>query len=352
MSVVVIKSSSVLRRGARASGRAGLAASVALGAGLALSLAGGAGAAGSAVPFSDTNAVGTIGLCNAQGQQISSGSVTTAPFAWRAVSTSPATGAYAGASRTAILYAYQPIKGLAPSDWSGAQLTASSRYSNPANPMAAATGGDNSLAAFMRDFAPQWDGYLQLRIYLGAANEQPDEVHYPTLDIQVTGSTWHAVDGQPVNCDAGTAESIESILLPASDLRQPSSSSSGSAADPSGSSSGAAAGGSAAGATQGQAAQTSPSPAGASSAPTASGQASHASAASHLRLYVGGGALVVALGLFFGVFLRRRRRRRRRRRGGRTGAAAPGSVVDPPTASESAPEPRTLAVTSTKGISS
>lgn len=351
MSVVVIKSSSVLRRGARASGRAGLAASVALGAGLALSLAvaGGAGAAGSGVPYSDPNAVGTIGLCNAQGQQVSSGSIDTAPFAWRAVSTAAATGAYAGASRTAILYAYQPIKGLAPSDWSGAQLTASSRYSNPANPMAAATGGDNSLAAYMRDFAPQWDGYLQLRIYLGAANEQPYEVHYPTLDIQVTGDTWQAVDSQPVNCDSGTAESIESILLPASDLRQPSSSSPGSAAaKASGSSSGAAASGSAAGAPQGPAAQTSPAPAHASSAPAAAGQASHSSNASNSWLYAAGGALVVALGLIFGVFVPRRRRRR----GGRTGTAAPGSVVDPPTASDSEPEPRTLAVTSTKGISS
>ena len=177
--------------------------------------------ASTAVPYKDPNAVGSIGLCDAHGHQVTSGSVNTAPFAWRAVSTSPATGSYAGPTRTAVLMAYQPIQGLAPPDWSGDSLTAASRYSNPSNPMAAATGGDESLAGFMTEYSPKWDGILQLRLYLDAANEPVYSLHYPALDIQVKGNTWHALDGGPVDCNAGTVESIESILLPASTLKTP-----------------------------------------------------------------------------------------------------------------------------------
>ncbi len=173
--------------------------------------------AASAVPYTDPAANGYVGLCNQQGQQITSGSTSTAPFAWRAVSSAPAPASYAGPTRTAILMAYQPIQYIAPGDWSGDALTASARYSNPANPMTAATGADESLDGYMIGFQPRWDGFLQLRIYLGAANEQGYSLHYPTLDIKVTGNTWTAVDGGPVNCASGTAVSFESTLLPSSD---------------------------------------------------------------------------------------------------------------------------------------
>ena len=91
------------------------------------------------VPYTDPDAVGSIGLCNQAGQQITSGSVTTKPFAWRAVSTQPAPAPYNNAGRTATLLAYQPLQDLPAGDWSGAQMTSSSSYTNPANPMAAAT---------------------------------------------------------------------------------------------------------------------------------------------------------------------------------------------------------------------
>ena len=177
--------------------------------------------ASTAVPYKDPNAVGSIGLCDAHGHQVTSGSVNTAPFAWRAVSTNPTPGSYTEPTRTAVLMAFQPIQGLAPPDWSGDSLTAASRYSNPSNPMAAATGGDESLAGFMTEYSPKWDRILQLRLYLDAANEPVYSLHYPALDIRVTGNTWHALDGGPVDCNAGTVESIESILLPASTLKTP-----------------------------------------------------------------------------------------------------------------------------------
>jgi hypothetical protein len=182
----------------------------------ALAGAGASGAATPGVPYTDPNASGYIGLCNQAGQQITSGSVTTTPFVWRAVSSQAAPSKYSGTSRTATLTAYLPIQVLPPGDWSGEELTSASRYSNPDNPMAAATDKDVPLETFLQDFPPEWDGFIQLRMYLGAADQETYEVHYPTLDIQVTGDTWQAFGGGPVNCNSGSAESIETALLPSS----------------------------------------------------------------------------------------------------------------------------------------
>jgi hypothetical protein len=179
-------------------------------------LTGTAGAATTVVPYTDPNAVGSIGLCNQAGQQITSGSISTSPFAWRAVSTEPAQPPYNNAGRTATLVAFQPQQALPAGDWSGAEMTSSSSYTNPANPMAAATGGDQSLQSFVEQYPPKWDGFVQLRMYLSTANHQPYEAQYPTLNIQVTGTTWQAVGGSSVNCASGTAESIETMLLPPS----------------------------------------------------------------------------------------------------------------------------------------
>jgi hypothetical protein len=176
----------------------------------------GAAAASSSPPYTDPTAVGYIGLCNQAGHQITSGNVNTTPFAWRAVSSEPAPAPYNNSYRTAILLAYQPQQGLLPGEWSGEALSASSRYTNPAHPMAAATGGDDSLGDFIGDFPLRWDGYVELRMYLGTQNAEVYSIHYPALNIRVTGDTWTAVGGGSVNCDSGTAESIESIVLPKS----------------------------------------------------------------------------------------------------------------------------------------
>jgi hypothetical protein len=186
-----------------------------------LALASGA-AASPAVPYTDPDVVGSIGLCNQAGQQITSGSITAKPFAWRAVSTQPAQAPYDNSGRTATLVAYQPLQDLPPGDWSGAQMTSSSSYTNPANPMAAATNGDQSLQDIIDQYPPRWNGFLQLRMYLSTADKQPYTLHYPALNILVTGSTWQAVGGSPVNCASGTAVSIESVLLPTTTTPPPS----------------------------------------------------------------------------------------------------------------------------------
>jgi uncharacterized membrane protein YgcG len=173
-----------------------------------------AAATATAVPYTDPDVAGSIGLCNQAGQQVTSGSVDTVPFTWRAVSTQPASAPYNNAARRATLVVYQPLQNIPAGDWSGETLTAASSYTNPANPMAAGTNRDQSLQDIIEAFPPTWDGFLQLRIYLSTANTAPYTAKYPALDIQVTGGTWHAVGGATVNCAAGTAESMETVLLP------------------------------------------------------------------------------------------------------------------------------------------
>lgn len=168
-----------------------------------------------AAPYNDTNVVGYIGLCNQAGQQVTTGNLTDTPFVWRAVSSQAAPAPYNGSSRTAILVAYLPIQALPPGDWSGAQLTSSSRYTNPQSPMAQATAKDISLQNFIGAFPPRWDGFIQLRMALGASDEPAYVKHYPALNIYVSGNTWTAVGGGQVNCNAGSAESLQTIVQPA-----------------------------------------------------------------------------------------------------------------------------------------
>jgi LPXTG-motif cell wall-anchored protein len=80
--------------------------------------------------------------------------------------------------------------------------------------MAAGTALDTPLSAFVETYPPQWDGFIELRLYLSTANQPAEVSQYPALDIQVTGSTWHTVGGGPVDCTAGQATSLETTLLP------------------------------------------------------------------------------------------------------------------------------------------
>jgi hypothetical protein len=175
-----------------------------------------AGVAGSGVPYRDPQAVGSLGLCNHAGAAITHGSIGSTPFAWRVVSSQAAQAPYDAAGRTATLYAFQPRKGLQAAQWSGEELTAASRYTNPAHPMTAATNRDLSLKDFIEDYPVSWDGLVQLRMYLGAPNAPTDSASYAATDIQVTGTTWKVVQGASVACNSGKSVSIETILKPVS----------------------------------------------------------------------------------------------------------------------------------------
>ena len=174
------------------------------------------------MPYTDPNSLGSIGLCNSAGQQITSGSTNTTPFVLHAVSSRAAVAPYNGKGRTASLYGFQPRQQLPPAAWSGEEMTAAGRYSNPAHPMTAATGRDDSLADLLADYPLSWDNLVQLRIYLGAPNEPIRSGSYPSLTLKITGSTWKVVGPSgKVNCTAGTSTSVETLLLPKSELTAP-----------------------------------------------------------------------------------------------------------------------------------
>jgi hypothetical protein len=179
-----------------------------------------AAAQASTRPYRDVNAVGAITLCGHNGAQLTSGSISAKPFAWRAVDSTPAPTGYRTGG-TATLYAFQPRQGVDPGDWSGEQLTASSHYSSLAHPTAAATYADGTLASFLGDYPARWNGYVELRMYLGAPGQVPATVSYDAADLQVSGGTWRLLDGGPNDCAAaGQAISLETAALPAKQLRQ------------------------------------------------------------------------------------------------------------------------------------
>ncbi|MBO9523930.1 MAG: hypothetical protein J7518_20540 [Nocardioidaceae bacterium] len=167
-----------------------------------------------AAPYEDPASIGTLTLCDAAGKPVISGSTSAAPFVARVVSSTAAAGPYAVAGRTATLFAHQPREGADPAEWSGQQLTAAARYTDPAHPMAQATVKDVALADFLAAFPPRWHGSVQLRLAL-AAPDAPPSGHYASLDLKVDGRHWQVV-GTPgtASCTTGDATSTETLLDP------------------------------------------------------------------------------------------------------------------------------------------
>ena len=164
-------------------------------------------------PYIDPAAAGVIGLCDRSGHSIRSGTTGAEPFVWRAVSSVAATAPYSGPGRTATLMAYQPRQGVPPGQWSGALLTTSSEYSNPAHPMSQLTDGDLPLSDFLSTFPARWHGFIQLRLYLGAPGVPNRTATYAAADLRISGNKWTVVRGGNGDCTAGTATSMETVLL-------------------------------------------------------------------------------------------------------------------------------------------
>lgn len=172
----------------------------------------GTAAAAPGAPYVDPSSVGSIGLCDQHDQQLTHGAVDTRPFIWKAVGETAAPAPYNGVGATATLYAYQPRQGVDPSDWSGAQLNIASKFSNPAHPSTAMTGLDHALSVFVAGYPPQWNGFVQLRIYLNAPNQPTFSSTYDSANIKVDGNTWSLVGGTTVPCAAGSADSLRQVL--------------------------------------------------------------------------------------------------------------------------------------------
>jgi hypothetical protein len=149
----------------------------------------------SPVPYDDDASIGQLALYDTHGNAVTSGSINDKPFVGWAVSLEKAPPPYDKAGRKAALMAYVPHQGVGPSGWGGDFMTGSTPYPDPNHPTARGTSQDISLANFIAEIPLQWDGFIQLRIYLGAPGEPGLTTKYVTADIQVTGDTWKLVRG-------------------------------------------------------------------------------------------------------------------------------------------------------------
>lgn len=192
-----------------------------LGAVLATAASGSATAA-QPVPFTDPNVVGALGFCDRKGQPVTSGTIDTKPFVWTYVSSAPAPSGYT--KGLAAAYAYSPIPGLQPGDWSPYAMTSASLFTNSTRPMAQSTPGDPPLDWQVNSFPPVQNGFVQVRMYYTGPNLPEYSGGYPAAVIQVTGRNWKLVDGEATpDCKAGKATSFQTIALDPSAFATPTS---------------------------------------------------------------------------------------------------------------------------------
>jgi len=167
------------------------------------------------VPYTDAHSKGSIGFCDANGHEVTSGKITDRPFAPFVVSGFRPPAPYDQPGATTWLIAYQPRKGVDPGNWSGFQLTASSTYTVPAYPKAEVLPQDRTLSQAVNSYPPQWDGLLQLRMYFKANNEPVASGEYPSADVRISGDQWTLVRGGGVSCTkSGEAQSVARSLIP------------------------------------------------------------------------------------------------------------------------------------------
>ena len=164
-------------------------------------------------PLKDANVTGSLTLCNRAGQPMTSGRLTTAPFVWKAISSTPAPAAYRSGSGRATLTAYQPIKFVDPGDWSGGQLTGSSSFTNPMHPVAQATNGDGPLLNFVQAFPPHFNGYVEIRMLFSGVDQPSVIDSYPAAVLKVSKTRWRLVSGGGGSCSDGAGTSDEPVLL-------------------------------------------------------------------------------------------------------------------------------------------
>jgi hypothetical protein len=163
-------------------------------------------------PYTDPAATGYVGLCDADGHAVTSGSVDGDPYVVRATGSQPPPPNYRADGQTATLYAFVPRKGAPPSEWSSESLSAPTLYSDWHFPTAIATTYDPTLGQVLADLPPQWDGYYQIRLYYSAPNRPVPGGGYAATDIRINGKTWSVVRGGPVDCTSGKATTKEALI--------------------------------------------------------------------------------------------------------------------------------------------
>ncbi|MGD0883238.1 MAG: Ig-like domain-containing protein, partial [Acidimicrobiales bacterium] len=166
-----------------------------------------AGATSSAPPWETTGvnygSVGGLELFNSSGDPITGGNVSDQPIAAYV----EGSNAIRSGDTKATLYGYLPVNGVAPGNWNGEAMSASTTFPNASAPsplntstLPVVTGGstDESVATLESDF-PNHDssddgyaGMYQLRLKTSAPGH-PGNTTYDSADILVSGSTWSLV---------------------------------------------------------------------------------------------------------------------------------------------------------------
>jgi Bacterial Ig-like domain (group 3) len=160
-----------------------------------------AGAGASAKPpyEPDHHSAGGLFFYNAKGNVITGGSLTGAPFAAYV----KGTNAIRNGDSKATLYGYKPVKGQAPGQFSGEQLTTSDHYPNssaPAKihagtlPLVSLKSSDETLGALYSDFpnppkaGNTFSGLYQLRLITSRPGASATAT-YDSADIAVSNVT-------------------------------------------------------------------------------------------------------------------------------------------------------------------
>ncbi|WP_134741379.1 hypothetical protein [Nocardioides sp. 503] len=153
------------------------------------------------VPYDDPQSAGSLTLCSADGEAVTEGRVDDTPFAGVVLGETALPGELDPAGAVATLFAYQPREGVDPREFSGSPLTAAHVLADPDRPAVGVTEDVWSVADFVSAFPATYDGYVQLRLYLGtpeAGTLQEDP--YDTADLRVDGDRWELVRGGDASC--------------------------------------------------------------------------------------------------------------------------------------------------------
>ena len=167
----------------------------------------GAEATPATVPYDDPQSAGSIALCSADGTPVTEGSVDDTPFAAVALGETGLPSDLDADGAVGTLFAYQPRAGVSPSEYSGTAITAAGVLADPASPAVSVPEDAWTLGDFVTAYPADFDGYVQLRLYLGTPaagtlNDRP----YDTADLRIDGDRWELVRGGSVACATQTSE--------------------------------------------------------------------------------------------------------------------------------------------------
>lgn len=152
-------------------------------------------------PYDDPQAAGLITLCSADGAAVTGGRTDDTPFAAVALGETALPSRLDPVGAVVTLFGYQPREGVGPEEFSGIPLTAAGPLADPGRPAVGITEDVYSVGDFVAAFPATWDGFVQLRLYLGTpAVGTLTETPYDTADLRVDGDRWELVRGGSASC--------------------------------------------------------------------------------------------------------------------------------------------------------